>query len=74
MNGVNLVAKFASPAGFSVTSLSLRSLCKTVLSDTNPSTNSAGDRCTVLVGIMEKLVGTEQRNGERKPTVLKGFL
>ena len=63
VNGINVVAKYAEEG--TVTSLSLRSLCKTVLGDTNPNTNSAGDRCRVLVGIMERLVGTEERNGEK---------
>jgi len=35
-----------------ITSLSLRSLCKTVLGDTNLPTNSATDRCRVLVDIL----------------------
>merc|ERR1719189_2999323 len=35
-----------------ITSLSLRSLCKTVLGDTSPATASAVERCAVLVSIM----------------------
>ena len=35
-----------------ITSLSLRSLCKTVLADTGLATASAVDRCQVLVNIM----------------------
>ena len=42
-----------------ITSLSLRSLCKTVLADTNPTTASASDRCKVLVQIANSLVGQE---------------
>lgn len=38
-----------------ITSLSLRSLCKTVLGDTSLSTASATDRCQVLVDILVKV-------------------
>jgi len=42
-----------------ITSLSLRSLCKTVLGDTNLPTNSATDRCRVLVDILAAVTGGE---------------
>jgi len=42
-----------------ITSLSLRSLCKTVLGDTNLPTNSATDRCRVLVDILSSVTGSE---------------
>jgi len=42
-----------------ITSLSLRSLCKTVLGDTNLPTNSATDRCQVLVDILASVTGGE---------------
>ncbi len=35
-----------------ITSNSLRSLCKTVLNDTNPTTNSASDRSKVIINIL----------------------
>jgi len=38
-----------------ITSLSLRSLCKTVLSDTSLPTSSAVDRCTALFSILAKV-------------------
>ena len=51
-----------------ITSLSLRSLCKTVLSDTNPETNSASDRCRVLVDILAALGGKpERKDGDDAP-------
>ena len=51
-----------------ITSLSLRSLCKTVLSDTNPETNSASDRCRVLVDILAALGGKpEKKDGDDAP-------
>ena len=34
-----------------VTSLSLRSLCKTVLQDTSPNTSTASERCKVLLSV-----------------------
>lgn len=42
-----------------ITSLSLRSLCKTVLGDTSLPTNSATDRCRVLVDILASVTGGE---------------
>jgi len=42
-----------------ITSLSLRSLCKTVLGDTSLPTNSAVDRCTALFSILAKVTGGE---------------
>jgi len=45
-----------------ITSLSLRSLCKTVLGDTNLPTNSATDRCRVLVDILAAVTGGEREN------------
>ena len=41
-----------SDNGTSTTSHSLRSLCKTVLLDTNPTTASASDRSRVLIQII----------------------
>ena len=41
-----------------ITSLSLRSLCKTVLGDTGLSTASAVDRSQVLVNIVTNITGT----------------
>jgi len=40
-----------------ITSLSLRSLCKTVLQDTNLPTNSATDRCRALMSILSSVAG-----------------
>jgi len=40
-----------------ITSLSLRSLCKTLLGDTTLSTNSASERSTVLSQILAKVTG-----------------
>lgn len=49
-----------------ITSLSLRSLCKTVLGDTSLPTNSATDRCQVLVDILAKVTGdTDQVNVDK---------
>ena len=42
-----------------ITSLSLRSLCKTVLGDTSLPTSSAVDRCTALFSILAKVTGGE---------------
>ena len=42
-----------------ITSLSLRSLCKTVLGDTNIPTNSATDRSRVLVDILAEVTQGE---------------
>jgi len=42
-----------------ITSLSLRSLCKTVLGDTSLPTSSAVDRCTALFSILSKVTGGE---------------
>jgi maternal-effect protein exuperantia len=53
VNGVSVVEKLG--ADFSITSHSLRSLCKTVLSDTNPTTASASDRSRVLIQIISKV-------------------
>merc|ERR1711994_176212 len=46
-NSVKVVEQFADSS--KVTSLSLRSLCKTLLNNTNPATASACDRAKVLV-------------------------
>jgi len=43
-----------------ITSLSLRSLCKTVLGDTSLPTSSAVDRCTALFSILAKVTGGGQ--------------
>jgi len=43
-----------------ITSLSLRSLCKTVLGDTSLPTNSATDRCTVLLDILARVTNGEE--------------
>jgi len=43
-----------------ITSLSLRSLCKTVLGDTTLPTNSATDRCTVLLDILARVTSGEE--------------
>ncbi len=47
-NGAHVVRAYADDAPKTITSLSLRSLAKTVLGDTNPETNSATDRSRVL--------------------------
>jgi hypothetical protein len=39
-----------------ITSNSLRSLCKTVLNDTNPTTNSASNRSKVIVNIIASIL------------------
>jgi len=46
-----------------ITSLSLRSLCKTVLNDTSLPTASATDRCKVLVDILSSCAGGEGEGG-----------
>ena len=46
VNSAAMVQKFGDLS--KVTSLSLRSLCKTVLQDTNPNTSTASERCKVL--------------------------
>ena len=45
-----------------ITSLSLRSLCKTVLSDTSLPTSSAVDRCTALFSILAKVTAGEEND------------
>jgi maternal-effect protein exuperantia len=45
VNGAAVVQKYGDMQ--KVTSFSLRSLCKTVLADTNPNTSTASDRCKV---------------------------
>ena len=45
VNSAAMVQKFGDLS--KVTSLSLRSLCKTVLQDTNPNTSTASERCKV---------------------------
>merc|ERR1719319_2077243 len=42
-----------------ITSLSLRSLCKTVLGDTSLATSSATHRCSALLAILARVVGAE---------------
>lgn len=61
VNGVSVVAKYGDKS--KITSNSLRSLCKTVLSDTNPLTTSASDRSKVLTHILSAL--NENENAER---------
>ncbi len=51
VNGVSLVQRFGDMQR--VTSFSLRSLCKTVLGDTNPNTSTALDRCKVRHGVFD---------------------
>lgn len=53
-NSVKVVEKYAGDSG-KVTSYSLRSLCKTILNNTNPATASACDRAKVLVEILSKI-------------------
>eukprot|EP00095_Tigriopus_kingsejongensis_P002520 snap_masked-scaffold185_size275389-processed-gene-1.14 protein:Tk02520 transcript:snap_masked-scaffold185_size275389-processed-gene-1.14-mRNA-1 annotation:"maternal protein exuperantia-1" len=53
VNGTHVVKAFGDMS--KVTSYSLRSLCKTVLGDTNPNTNSASDRSHVLFRILAQL-------------------
>jgi len=52
-NSVKVAEKFADSE--KVTSYSLRSLCKTILNNTNPATASACDRAKVLVEILSKI-------------------
>jgi len=56
VNGVEVVDKMGSKEV--ITSNSLRSLCKTVLGDTNPDTNSASDRSKVLIQILAKVTSS----------------
>jgi maternal-effect protein exuperantia len=57
-NSATVVEKFADSD--KVTSYSLRSLCKTILNNTNPATASACDRAKVLVEILSKVCGDEK--------------
>jgi len=57
-NSVKVVEQFADSS--KVTSLSLRSLCKTLLNNTNPATASACDRAKVLVEILSKICPVEE--------------
>lgn len=61
VNTVHAVHKFGNME--KITSMSLRSLCKTVLDNTNPSTNNASDRSKVLIDILVKL--TDQANNAK---------
>jgi len=53
VNSAAMVQKFGDLS--KVTSLSLRSLCKTVLQDTNPNTSTASERCKVLLSVTVKV-------------------
>ena len=57
VNGVHVVRKYGDMT--KITSYSLRSLCKTVLEDTNPKTVSAKDRSEVLVNIIAKVTSSD---------------
>jgi len=57
-NSVKVVEKFAESD--KVTSFSMRSLCKTLLNNTNPATTSACDRAKVLVEILSKVVSKDE--------------
>ncbi|TRY67143.1 hypothetical protein TCAL_02954 [Tigriopus californicus] len=56
-NGSHVVKAFGDKD--KITSYSLRSLCKTVLNDTNPNTNSASDRCQVLFRILNQVASNQ---------------
>jgi len=56
-NSVKVVEQFADSD--KVTSFSMRSLCKTLLNNTNPATTSACDRAKVLVEILSKVVSKD---------------
>lgn len=56
-NGSHVVKAFGDMN--KITSYSLRSLCKTVLNDTNPNTNSASDRCQVLFRILNQVASNQ---------------
>lgn len=60
VNGLHVVQKFGDPS--KVTSLSLRSLCKTVLNDTNPLTASALGRSQVLMKILITLLTPDDQS------------
>jgi len=60
-NSVKVVEKYAGDSG-KVTSYSLRSLCKTILNNTNPATASACDRAKVLVEILSKISHDKSNN------------
>ena len=64
VNGVDVCESLGSKE--TITSHSLRSLCKTVLGDTNPDTNSASDRSKVLVQILAKICSNTE--GGDKPS------
>lgn len=57
-NSVKVAEKYADSE--KVTSYSLRSLCKTILNNTNPATASACDRAKVLVEILSKVTQNNQ--------------
>jgi len=61
VNGVSVVERLGSKEV--ITSHSLRSLCKTVLGDTNPDTNSASDRSKVLIKILAKVTSSDDQEG-----------
>ena len=54
-NSTDVVSALGDPA--TITSLSLRSLCKTVLGDTSLPTASATERCTALTAILARVAG-----------------
>lgn len=67
VNSAAMVQKFGDLS--KVTSLSLRSLCKTVLQDTNPNTSTASERCKVLSRILGKLTDRHPVSGEKVSAV-----
>lgn len=60
-NSVKVAEKYADSE--KVTSYSLRSLCKTILNNTNPATASACDRAKVLVEILSKITQSSSSSG-----------
>jgi len=67
-NSVKVVEQFADSS--KVTSLSLRSLCKTLLNNTNPATASACDRAKVLVEILSKVCPESNSNNIEASKIL----
>jgi hypothetical protein len=57
-NSSDLVARYGDKD--KVTSASMRSLCKTLLDDTNPNTSSAMERSKIVTKILQKVVPSEQ--------------
>lgn len=59
-NSSELIGHFADKE--KVTSSSMRSLCKTLLGDTNPETSSAFERSKIVMKLLQKVIPAEQND------------